>query len=123
MPRQQTFLNQQLAAGVRLKVLKTYDAGLAREAFEDMDEAAQAYLWKSLRMDENWEPEEFAGPDRTDALWDELSESAREDGNLLSFFIVTKSQGQKTASLYVSPDWPSAEAFASTRSLPNTRQF
>ncbi len=52
------------------------------------------------------------GPARKEFLWDELLEAAREDGNILSFFVVTESQGSKSESLYVSPDWPSAEAFA-----------
>jgi hypothetical protein len=41
--------------------------------------------------------------------------AAREDGNLLSFFVVTTSTGRTSASVYVSPDWPSAEAV--TKSL------
>ena len=42
-------------------------------------------------------------------------EQAREDGNLLSFFIVNETVGPHRESLYVSPDWPSAEAFAKER--------
>ena len=41
--------------------------------------------------------------------------TAREDGNLLSFFIVNQTKGGHTESLYVSPDWPSAEAFAQSQ--------
>jgi hypothetical protein len=48
-------------------------------------------------------------------LWEELLEAAREDGSLLSFFVVNEATGSRSESLYVSPDWPSAEAFARSR--------
>jgi hypothetical protein len=44
-----------------------------------------------------------------------LLEHAREDGNLLSFFIVNETNGRHSESLYVSPDWPSAESYAKQR--------
>jgi hypothetical protein len=47
-----------------------------------------------------------------DFLWAELLEAAHEDGNTLSFFVVNEVNGTASKSLYVSPDWPSAEAFA-----------
>lgn len=47
-----------------------------------------------------------------DALWDEVQEGAREDWNTLSYFVVTEQVGGKTSALFVSADWPSAEAFA-----------
>jgi hypothetical protein len=52
---------------------------------------------------------------RADFLWEELLEAAREDGNLLSFFVVNEAKGNVSESIYVSPDWPSAEAFAKKR--------
>jgi hypothetical protein len=48
-------------------------------------------------------------------LWDEMLEQAREDGSLLSFFIVNETAGPRIQGLYVSPDWPSAEAYAKLR--------
>jgi hypothetical protein len=48
----------------------------------------------------------------TDALWDELQESAREDWNTFSYFIVSEEAAGRSVPLYVSAEWPSAEAFA-----------
>jgi hypothetical protein len=82
-----------------------------------MDEAAQKYLWSSLGINESYDAVDL--PPRHDAagedfLWEELLDAAREDGNLLSFFVVNEENGIST-NLYVSPDWPSAEAFAKDR--------
>ena|ERR1700690_1945163 len=114
MPKQEMFF-EQVAGDRRVEVLKTYDRIYAREAFGDMDEAAQAFLWNSLGINEAYDAADF--PSRQDAgsedfLWEELLEVAREDGNLLSFFVVNEANGPRSRSLYVSPDWPSAEAFA-----------
>ena len=119
MPKQEIFFEQQ-AGEYRIEVLKSYDQGYAREAFGSMDEAAQQRLWESLKPEEIYDP---AGlPKLGDIegegeafLWDELLEQAREDGPLLSFFIVNETVGHRTESLYVSPDWPSAEAYAQDR--------
>ena len=85
-----------------------------------MDEEAQQRLWESLKPEETYDPSglpSLGDPEGEGEafLWDELLESAREDGNLLSFFIVTETVGRHTESLYVSPDWPSAESFAKGR--------
>ena len=117
MPQQEMFF-EQVAGDRRVEVLKTYDRSLAREAFGDMDEAAQAFLWSSLGINEAYDATDV--PSRDDAggedfLWEELLDASREDGNLLSFFVVSESIGPKSRSLYVSPDWPSAEAFAKSR--------
>jgi hypothetical protein len=50
--------------------------------------------------------------------WEDLFEAAapedvRNDPNRHSFFVVTEGVLAKNDELYVSPDWPSAEAFAS----------
>ena len=45
-------------------------------------------------------------------LWDEMVDQARERDNLFSFFVVNEIKGGHSESLYVSPDWPSAEDFA-----------
>jgi hypothetical protein len=83
-----------------------------------MDEAAQAYLWNSLGIDDSYDSAEIPprhDPEGEDFLWGEFLEAAREDGNLLSFFVVSEAKGSRSESLYVSPDWPSAEAFAKSR--------
>jgi hypothetical protein len=117
MPQQEVFFEQ--SAGERLiKVLKTYDQNYAREAFDNMDEAAHMQLWNSLELDTAYDPAEIPAipePESEDFLWDELLEAAREDGNLLSFFVVNEAKSGHSESLYVSPDWPSAEAFAKNR--------
>jgi hypothetical protein len=115
---QQEMLFEQVAGDRRVEVLKTYDRSYAREAFGDMDEAAQAFLWNSLGINEAYDAADV--PSREDAgsgdfLWEELLEAAREDGNLLSFFVVSEANGPRSRSLDVSPDWPSAEAFAKSR--------
>jgi hypothetical protein len=117
MPQQEMFF-EQVAGDRRVEVLKTYDRGYAREAFGEMDEAAQAFLWNSLGINEAYDAADV--PSRQDAasedfLWEELLEAAHEDGNVLSFFVVSEANGPRSRSLYVSPDWPSAEAFAKNR--------
>ena len=117
MPQQEVFFDQ-MTGERRIEVLKTYDRSYAREAFGTMDEAAQRYLWNSLGIDDNYDPAETPPrhePDGEDFLWEELLEAAREDGSLLSFFVVKEATGSMSKSLYVSPDWPSAEAFAKNR--------
>jgi hypothetical protein len=117
MPKQEVFFEQK-GGGRRVEVLKTYDQGYAREAFVHMDEAAQTHLWDSLGIDENFDPTDVPplhDPDSEDFLWEALLDAAREDGSLLSFFVVNEAKGTNSQSLYVSPDWPSAEAFAKSR--------
>jgi hypothetical protein len=116
MPKQEIFFEQQ-TGDKRIEVLKSYDKGYAREAFKSMDEQSLQRLWDVLKPEEIYDP---AGlPSLNDPqgegeafLWDVLLDAAREDGNLLSFFIVNKTVGRRSESLYVSGDWPSAEAFA-----------
>jgi hypothetical protein len=38
-----------------------------------------------------------------------------KDGNLVSFFVVNEENRSISKNLYVSPDWPSAQAFATNR--------
>ena len=117
MPQQEVFFEHQ-TGDRRIEVLKTYDQSYAREAFGNMDEVARTHLWKSLGIDEAYEPVDVPHihtGDGEDFLWDELLEAAREDGSLLSFFVVNESNGTVTESLYVAPDWPNAEEFAKTR--------
>jgi len=117
MPQQETFF-EQTAGDRRVEVLKTYDRNYAREAFGKMDEAALRYLCNALGINETYDPSDVPppnAPDCEDFLWEELLEAAREDGSLLSFFVVNEANKSVSQSLYVSPDWPSAEAFAMNR--------
>jgi hypothetical protein len=117
MPQQEVYFEQKTDDGA-IEVLKTYDRQYAREAFANMDESAQRYLWSSLGIDENHASDDCPSVDRPDGedfLWEEMLEAAREDGNVLSFFVVTRTQNGRSQNLYISPDWPSAEAFAKKR--------
>jgi hypothetical protein len=115
MPKQEVFF-EQTTGDRRIEVLKTYDEQLAREAFNSMDESAQAFLWNSLKPEEIYDPGGLPNPeeseDRAAFLWDELVEQAREDWRTFSYFVVNEAKGGHAESLFVSPDWPSAEAFA-----------
>ena len=119
MPKQEVFFEQS-AAGTRIEVLKSYDQSYAREALSGMDEDALRRLWETLKPEEIYDPAglpSLSDPDGEGEafLWDELLEQAREDGRVLSFFIVNETVSGRSESLYVSPDWPSAEAFAKQR--------
>lgn len=118
MPKQEIFFEQQVGDR-RIEVLKSYDQVYAREAFHNMDDQAQQKLWDALKPEEIYEIAGLPSPDeeleREAFLWDELLEQAREDGSILSFFVVNETNGRRSESLYVSPDWPSAEVFAKER--------
>ena len=122
MPQQTVFLDER-KRDRKVEGLKSYDQSYAHEAFRNMDDEAQQFLWNILKPEEVFEPaglpslndpNDLAGEAEA-FMWDELLEQAREDGNLLSFFIVNETTGTRTESLYVSPDWPSAESFARAR--------
>jgi hypothetical protein len=119
MPKQEVFFEQQIGER-RIEVLKSYDQAYAREAFKNMDEEALQQLWTALKPEEIYDPAglpPLGDPEGEGEafLWDELVEQAREDGPLLSFFIVNETNGKRSESLFVSLDWPSAEAFAKAR--------
>jgi hypothetical protein len=121
MPRQETFLREN-ANGVAIEVLKTYDRSYAREVFGSMSGEAGKALAEALKIKENYEQADIPKPDGSDYedfLWEELCDAAREDvrqdPNLYSFFVVSESKAGRTADLYVSPDWPSAEEFTKRR--------
>lgn len=113
MPKQQKLL-QFRSGGAKVSVLKSYDRQFAREAFNQMDEAAQLRLANCLDI-EGLDPDAASSED---ALWDELVQQSREDWNLFSFFIVRTREANRSRELYVSPDWPSAEAFANSLQAP-----
>ncbi len=110
MPAQEMFLDRQVGAE-RIQVLKTYDTVFAREVFAGMEPDALDHLAESLSVESD---EAASGPDSdyADILWDEMADSAREDGQRCSFFVVKRSSSMTGDSLlYVSGDWPSAEQY------------
>ena len=111
---QETFLERPSGKG-RILVIKTYDENLAREAFEDLDESAVAQVAAALRLEEQFEAQDIPSPASADFhgfVWETLADEAREEGQIKSFFVVYRElEGSPSKSLYVSPDWPSAEAF------------
>jgi hypothetical protein len=116
MPGQTTFFDE-IIGGTRIEVLKSYDEAFAHEAFEQMDDDALAFLARSLSIGDS---DEVTGPnpeapDYSDVIWEELKDGAREDWNSFSYFIVTEESAGRTSSLFVSADWPTAQAFAKRR--------
>jgi hypothetical protein len=117
MPQQAIFLEEEIG-DKRITVLKSYDRRFAREAFDAMDSAARTELIHALHLEDEYEPDDLASLDLTsdgDVLWEEMVNQAREDERLFSFFVVTEASGPQSDTLFVSPDWPSAEQFAKSR--------
>lgn len=121
MPRQETFLVEK-ADGVEIEVLKTYDRSYAQEVFRGMSAEAMKALAATLSLTEKYEASEIPDADAADYedfLWEEICEDAIEDvrqsPTLSSFFVVVETNAGKSRELYVSADWPSAEAFARNR--------
>jgi hypothetical protein len=123
MPQQELFF-EQIAGDRRIEVVKTYDQHFAREAFGNMDKPALRTLWNALKPEDIYDPVNLPSLDDPNDvsgeaeafLWDELLDQARERDNLFSFFVVNEVRSGRSENLYVSPDWPSAEAFAKNRS-------
>jgi hypothetical protein len=121
MPQQEVFFEQK-TGDRRIEVLKTYDRSYAREVFNRIDGEARESLAEALELRKNYAPEDIPDPDGSDYddfLWEELCEAAREDvrndPSLYSFFVVSEASLAKNEDLYISPDWPSAEAYAKKR--------
>jgi hypothetical protein len=118
MPQQEVFFEERV--GDRLiVVLKTYDRSYAREVFGNVDGAAMKSLAAALEIEKNYDPDDIPapdGPDYEDFVWEELSKASLEDvrqyPRLYSFFVVTENSAGKIKEIYISADWPSAEAFA-----------
>jgi hypothetical protein len=113
MPRQETFLTVKNGDEV-VEVLKTYDETFAREAFKNMDDSALAHLAASLDLNSQFDPEDIPHPtdeSYEEFIWDVMCDSAREDWNMFSWFVVAKTSGQKTEELFISADWPTAESY------------
>jgi hypothetical protein len=120
MPRQETFLTIKNGDDT-VEVLKTYDETFAREAFRNMDDEALAHLATSLKPEAIYEETGLPKPGEDgyeDFIWDVMVDDAREDWKSFSYFIVTKSNGRKTEELFVSGDWPTAEAYVKLMGLP-----
>ena len=110
MPQQETFFDKE-RNGRSVQVIKSYDAGFAKEAFRAMDDSALDFLGKSFNLEAKYEASGLpltSDPDYADFLWDEMEEEAREDWKTFSYFVVLSDRSP----LFVSPDWPTAEAFA-----------
>ena len=107
MPQQSVFFDERTLSN-HVQVLKVYDASYAHSCFEEMNEEALSFLAKSLGVGA---PDQITEPEFS-LTWEDLMAEAREDWNLFSFFIVLKGEGGGARPVYVSPDWPSAEAFA-----------
>ena len=114
MPEQTTFFQQQVG-DKRIVVIKTYDSGLAHEALDQMSPEALNILAASLELESKFDPSDIpsaSGDEFADFLWEVLQEGAREDWKHFSYFIAAGEDASGLHPLYVSPDWPSAEAFA-----------
>ena len=61
MPRQEVFFERN-TVGVRIKVLKTYDPGYAREVFRSIDEDARQFLAIAMELDKNFELADIPDP-------------------------------------------------------------
>jgi len=107
MPQQTVFFDERTDAK-RVRVLKVYDAAYARSCFDEMNEEELAFLSKSLDLESNYD---LPNPPVT-LQWEDVEGEAREDGNLLSFFVVLEESGAISRPAFVSPDWPTSEAFA-----------
>jgi hypothetical protein len=107
MPEQSIYFDERTESK-RVQVLKVYDAAYSRLCFDEMGEVALAWLSKSLDLKSNYE---LIEPE-SNLTWEDIEEEAREDGNVLSFFVVLEESDGPFRPLYVSPDWPSAEGFA-----------
>jgi hypothetical protein len=114
MREQSTFFEQQIGDR-RIVVLKTYDAGLAREAFDQMTQEGLGALGASLELESKFDAADIpsAGDENfAEFLWEAIEDGAREDWNSFSYFIVREEHSGGAIALFVSSDWPSAETFA-----------
>lgn len=120
MPRQETFLTVE-NGDETVEVLKTYDEAFAREAFRNMDDEALAHLAGSLKPESTYDEKDIPKPGDDgyeDFIWDVMVDDAREDWKTFSYFVVTRSNGRRIETLFVSGDWPTAEAYVKQMGLP-----
>ena len=119
MREQSTFFEQR-AGDRRIVVVKTYDAKIARGAFDQMTQEALETLGASLDLDSRFDATDIPpshAEEYAEFLWEAVEDGAREDWNTFSYFVVREEGPNGTAALFVASDWPSAEAFAKS-SLP-----
>ena len=121
MPKQKTFLRE-AANGVEVEVIKTYDKAFAHEVFQGMGAEELMRLAATLNLSEKYEASDIPKPDDADYegfIWEEICEDAVEDVRqspiVSSFFVVIENHAGKSQELYISADWPSAEAYARNR--------
>lgn len=102
-----------------MDVTKIYDRNYAHEVFLNMDDRALKDLAAALEIDSNYDSADLPDPNEPEYaafVWEELLKAAIEDvrldPRLQSFFLVSRTAYGRTEDLYVSADWPSAEAFA-----------
>lgn len=122
MSRQEPFLSIK-KGDQTVEVLKTYDKTFAREVFENMDEEALAHLAASLNLDTEFDQQDIPTPtdeSYEEFIWGAMLDSAREDYNTFSWFVVSRSSGRSSAELFVSPDWPTAEAYVKRIGISGT---
>ncbi len=118
MHQQEIFLDETID-GKRVQVIKTYDESYAREAFRSMSDDAKAFLWRSLKPEDLYEAEGLPkelGEEYDAFLLDVLISEGREEWNTFSYFVVTTPAADP---VFVSPDWPTAEAFARSEPVPD----
>lgn len=118
MPEQETFFEQRMG-NRRVEVIKTYDRSYAYEVFSSMDDKSLSVLAAALNINSTYDPNDVPDPNEPeylDFVWAELLEAGIEDirldPNVRSFFVVSEHANGERENLYVSADWPSAEAFA-----------
>lgn len=117
MTQQETFFTER-AGSIQLIVFKTYDERFAHDSFQVLSDGALASLAESLKLAEQFDPSEIPRPEEegfAELLWGELKESAREEWDRFSYFVVQEVDDGEVRPIFVSPDWPSAEAFAESR--------
>lgn len=122
MPGQETFLTAKNGDEL-IEVVKTYDQVFAREVFRKMDREALAHLAASLDLESAFEPTDIPTPmdeNYENFIWDVMVDSAREDWNSFSYFVVTKSFGRRIEEVFVSGDWRSAETYVKQMGIPET---
>jgi len=111
---QEVFFDQE-QNGHRVEVIKTYDIVAAHEAFAELNDSALDFLANALKLADSYDLADIpdkTSPEYADFLWQELEDCSREDGNVCSFFVVQEVHSGNGKTVFISPDWPSAEAFA-----------
>jgi len=80
-----------------------------------MQPGALVFLASSLKLESKYEPTDIPAVNQdeyTEMLWEELQDGAREDWNAFSYFVVLETQASgRPIPVFVSTDWPTAEAF------------